>query len=97
MSLRRRPPPPRLPGISEASIVTGVLIWRPMLPHPKSDVLAYARRYGVPYFKDSTPAWSTRGRLRNELLPLIAQVKRGRVSCRLEIHGRRASTPRELH
>jgi hypothetical protein len=54
--------------------VTGVLIWRPMLPHPKSDVLAYAHRYGVPYFKDSTPAWSTRGRLRNELLPLIAQV-----------------------
>lgn len=64
-------------GIAESSMVNGVMIWRPMLPHPKTLIIDYAHRYGVPYFKDSTPAWSTRGRLRNELLPLIAQVGPG--------------------
>jgi len=61
-------------GISTASAVNGVLIWRPMLPHPKSLLYDYAHRYGVPYFKDSTPGWSTRGRLRNQLQPLLAEV-----------------------
>ena len=28
-------------------------------------------RYGVPWLKDSTPAWSTRGRLRENLLPCL--------------------------
>jgi hypothetical protein len=31
-------------------------------------------RYGVPYFKDSTPSWSTRGKLRNQLLPLLLDM-----------------------
>jgi hypothetical protein len=28
----------------------------------------------VPYFKDSTPSWSTRGKLRNQLLPLLLDM-----------------------
>jgi hypothetical protein len=32
------------------------------------------RRYGVPYFKDSTPSWSTRGKLRTHLLPLLVDM-----------------------
>lgn len=31
-------------------------------------------RYGVPYFKDTTPSWSTRGKLRNQLLPLLVDM-----------------------
>ena len=31
-------------------------------------------RYGVPYFKDSTPSWSTRGKLRASLLPLLLDM-----------------------
>jgi hypothetical protein len=34
-------------------------------------VLEYAHSFGVPYFKDTTPAWSTRGKLRNQLVPLL--------------------------
>lgn len=33
-----------------------------------------ACRYGVPYFKDSTPSWSTRGKLRNQLVPLLLDM-----------------------
>ncbi len=31
-------------------------------------------RYGVPYFKDTTPSWSTRGKLRNNLIPLLVDL-----------------------
>jgi tRNA(Ile)-lysidine synthase TilS/MesJ len=46
----------------------------PMLPYNKRGIFAYAHAYGVPYFKDSTPAWSTRGKLRNQLQPLLQHV-----------------------
>ena len=45
-----------------------------MLPREKQDVLAFAHAYGVPYFKDTTPKWSTRGKLRNQLQPLLAEM-----------------------
>ena len=61
-------------GIAPASIVSTVLIYRPMLHHPKEDIYAYSHRFGVPYFKDSTPTWSTRGKLRNQLMPLLHEV-----------------------
>ena len=61
-------------GMREEGIVEGVRIWRPMLPHEKADVLDFAHTYGVPYFKDTTPAWSTRGKLRNALQPLLAEM-----------------------
>ena len=32
------------------------------------------RDKSVPYFKDTTPLWSTRGKLRNKLLPLLCEV-----------------------
>jgi tRNA(Ile)-lysidine synthetase-like protein len=58
-------------GIAAASTVGGVLIYRPMLPHPKSIIYEYAHKYGVPYFKDTTPKWSNRGKLRDQLFPLL--------------------------
>ena len=61
-------------GIAAESTVNGISIYRPMLRFPKSAILEYAHAYGVPYFKDTTPKWSTRGQLRNELQPLLRQV-----------------------
>ena len=61
-------------GMGECGVVEGVRVWRPMLPHPKSDVLDFAHAYGVPYFLDSTPTWSTRGKLRNQLVPLLEDM-----------------------
>ena len=31
-------------------------------------------RYGVPYFLDTTPSWSTRGKLRTQLVPLLLEM-----------------------
>jgi tRNA(Ile)-lysidine synthase TilS/MesJ len=52
----------------------GVLIWRPLLAHTKDDIYDFAHKYGVPYLRDTTPSWSTRGKLRNMLVPLLIDI-----------------------
>ena len=55
-------------------MVNGVSIWRPFLPFTKDAIFEFAHRYGIPYFKDTTPHWSTRGHLRNKLVPLLSTM-----------------------
>jgi len=63
-----------LSGMTSISTNDGVNLFRPLLPLEKTDVFDYAHKYGVPYFKDTTPHWSTRGKLRNRLLPLLQEI-----------------------
>eukprot|EP01006_Ploeotia_vitrea_P022914 TRINITY_DN55338_c0_g2_i1.p1 TRINITY_DN55338_c0_g2~~TRINITY_DN55338_c0_g2_i1.p1 ORF type:complete len:698 (+),score=63.03 TRINITY_DN55338_c0_g2_i1:57-2150(+) len=61
-------------GMGETGIVNDVVIWRPLLSHVKDDIISFAHKYGVPYFLDTTPKWSTRGTMRNQLLPLLTDM-----------------------
>lgn len=63
-----------LSGMTAVSKNDGVIIYRPLLPLEKSFILDYAHKFGIPYFKDTTPYWSTRGKLRNKLLPLLEEI-----------------------
>eukprot|EP00934_Nitzschia_sp_Nitz4_P006346 Nitzschia sp. Nitz4//scaffold37_size175936//105580//108219//NITZ4_002052-RA/size175936-snap-gene-0.245-mRNA-1//1//CDS//3329549806//6336//frame0 len=63
-----------LSGMTSVSKNDGVVIYRPLLPLEKEFVFDYAHKFGVPYFKDTTPHWSTRGKLRNKLLPLLEEI-----------------------
>jgi tRNA(Ile)-lysidine synthetase-like protein len=63
-----------LSGMTSVSTNDGVNLFRPLLPLEKTEVFDYAHKYGVPYFKDTTPHWSTRGKLRNRLLPLLQEI-----------------------
>ncbi|TYZ62244.1 hypothetical protein PybrP1_011585 [[Pythium] brassicae (nom. inval.)] len=63
-----------LSGMTASSVVNGVRVWRPLLAFDKAAIFDFAHAFGVPYFKDTTPAWSTRGKLRRQLLPLLAEL-----------------------
>lgn len=63
-----------LGGMVANGITNGAVVWRPLLDHPKTDIFAFAHKYGVPYFRDTTPSWSTRGKLRNQLVPLLIEM-----------------------
>jgi tRNA(Ile)-lysidine synthase TilS/MesJ len=63
-----------LSGMTSVSVNDGIVIYRPLLLLEKSFVLDYAHKFGIPYFKDTTPHWSTRGKLRNKLLPLLEEI-----------------------
>ena len=63
-----------LSGMTSISHNDGVVLLRPLLPLEKSFIFDYAHKFGIPYFKDTTPHWSTRGKLRNKLLPLLEEI-----------------------
>lgn len=57
--------------ITETSNVLGVPIFRPFRDIPKTLIYDFAERYNIPYFKDTTPDWSNRGKMRRQIFPLI--------------------------
>ena len=63
-----------LSGMTSISKNDGVTLFRPLLSLEKSFIYDYSHTYGVPYFKDTTPHWSTRGKLRNRLIPLLEEI-----------------------
>lgn len=63
-----------LAGMNLDDTLHGVRVSRPLLRVDKRHIFDVAHALGVPYFKDTTPKWSTRGRLRTEVLPLLRDV-----------------------
>ena len=58
-------------GMKEIGQENGVTILRPMLNILKSEIYDFAYEYDIPHLYDSTPDWSDRGRMRNELIPYL--------------------------
>jgi len=48
-----------------------VQIHRPLLDLIKDQIFSYAKNYQTPYFKNSTPAWSCRGVIRDKMMPIL--------------------------
>ena len=55
--------------IKERNNILGTEIFRPMLDHFKENVLDIANNCNVPYFLDTTPDWSCRGKMRRNIFP----------------------------
>jgi tRNA(Ile)-lysidine synthetase-like protein len=47
------------------------MILRPLLNTSKEDIFKYAHKYKIPYFKNSTPEWSQRAKIRDIVVPAI--------------------------
>tara|TARA_A100001035_G_scaffold87077_2_gene67686 strand:+ start:31592 stop:32716 length:1125 start_codon:yes stop_codon:yes gene_type:complete len=57
--------------IKEKTVIANINIGRPMIQFYKNIILDFAEIYQVPYFKDTTPDWSVRGKYRKQIYPLI--------------------------
>tara|TARA_B100001093_G_C26811405_1_gene1007738 strand:- start:864 stop:2027 length:1164 start_codon:yes stop_codon:yes gene_type:complete len=57
--------------IRERSYINNIIMIRPMLSFYKTDIYKFAHTYNVPYFKDTTPNWSVRGKYRNIIGPAL--------------------------
>ena len=60
--------------IKEETTQNDVTIARPMIDIYKTDIYDFANKYQVPYFKDSTPPWTIRGKYRNQISPLLKET-----------------------
>ena len=57
-----------LKGMVEYHTENGVLIHRPLLTKSKAWILDYAVKYNIPYLRNSTPDWSERGIMREDVI-----------------------------
>lgn len=57
--------------IRKSAVIGGVNIMRPMLDFYKDAIYDFAQTNQIPYFKDTTPTWSVRGKYRNTISPAI--------------------------
>ena len=73
-NMMRRASPLNLSGMTSTGMIDNVSILRPLLEHNKDDIFDFAHQVGVPYFKDTTPQWSVRGKLRTRLMPLLEEI-----------------------
>lgn len=62
-----------LKGMCEFTEENGCILVRPMLDIPKKEIKAFARKYHIPHLPNSTPVWSERGKIREELVPFLNQ------------------------
>jgi len=60
--------------MKEISSIHSVNIYRPLLEYHKDIIYNFAHSNKIPYFLDTTPKWSRRGKMRNEIFPLFDNV-----------------------
>ena len=49
-------------------------IFRPLLEFNKQTIYDFAHEFSIPYFLDTTPTWSRRGQMRNNIFPLLSSI-----------------------
>jgi tRNA(Ile)-lysidine synthase TilS/MesJ len=57
--------------IRQQAVISNINIGRPMIQYYKNVIYDFADKYQVPYFKDTTPKWSVRGKYRDIISPAI--------------------------
>ena len=60
-----------LNGMTIYSHQNNINFLRPLLNISKNDIIEYANQYNIPYLPNSTPTWSQRGQIRNNLVPCL--------------------------
>ena len=58
-------------GMSFYGVDSGVEMYRPFLNVKKKNIVSHCNYYGIPYLVDSTPKWSRRGRIRDNIRPVL--------------------------
>lgn len=57
--------------LKQTNVIDEVRINRPFINLSKARLIRYASANDIPYFKDTTPLWSCRGQMRNEIFPKL--------------------------
>ena len=57
--------------IRQHTTISDIKIGRPMINYYKTTIYEFADKYQVPYFLDTTPKWSVRGKYRDIISPAI--------------------------
>lgn len=60
-----------LSGMEYSSYLNDINFIRPLLDVPKNKIIEFARTHHISYLENSTPMWSQRGKIRNNIIPVL--------------------------
>ena len=60
-----------LEGMTANGIQDNICFIRPFLTIPKADIYKFSREYNIPHLATSTPSWSMRGQIRDNVKPAL--------------------------
>lgn len=83
-----------LSGVEMLSEINDIVFWRPLLNIRKKDIIKYAKLCNIPYLQDSTPKWSQRGKIRDNVLPSLEDVNEDIVNSFFELKNRLSENER---
>jgi tRNA(Ile)-lysidine synthetase-like protein len=63
-----------LTALKDETIINNVCLLRPFVNITKDMIYDFAHKHSVPYFKDTTPDWSNRGKLRRKVFPVLKEI-----------------------
>ena len=52
-----------------------LILWRPMIDIYKKNIIDFAYKFNIPFLKDSTPQWSMRGKIRDNVKKELINLK----------------------
>lgn len=58
-------------GMTPVCIQDNIKFLRPLLQTSKENILEFAHNHNIPYLPNSTPVWSQRGQIRNNIIPVL--------------------------
>ena len=58
-------------GSDIISEIDGIIFYRPLLNISKNDIYKFALDNNLPFFKNSTPEWCQRGKIRSMVVPVL--------------------------
>lgn len=58
-------------GFDYISKIDDIIFIRPLINVYKHDIYDFAKKHNLPYLKNSTPDWCQRGKIRNEVKPVL--------------------------
>jgi tRNA(Ile)-lysidine synthetase-like protein len=73
-------------GMNRLSCVDDITFWRPLLDIDKKSIINYAINAQIPFLEDSTPKWSSRGKIRDIVRPALEHYDNNIVSSFFEIN-----------
>ena len=74
-----------LRGMNVISEQMSVKLWRPLLSLPKTEIEDFNKLSLTPFTYDSTPKWSDRGRIRDNVIPELVKFNGGFLESLIEL------------
>jgi tRNA(Ile)-lysidine synthetase-like protein len=85
-----------LHGMLPKALQDDIEFLRPLLDTTKEDIIKFAKSNNIPFLPNSTPTWSQRGQIRNDIVPCLEKWDKNFISSLFALSNTMASLSRVL-